>query len=107
MYSETETVDLVRGLSKKRLKVCIDQGWIIASIGDSGPAYADIDLARLHLICSLQDDLGVDQDLLGTMLSLLDQVYGLRHELKTILRAIDSEPEDIQARLISKIKANT
>lgn len=103
MYNVSETIALVNGLSAKRLNYCLDQGWIYASIGDSGPGFGDIDIARLSLICTLQNDMEIDDDMLPTILSLIDQVYGLRSDLRNIMQVISSEPDDIKQRFMAKL----
>lgn len=103
MFSETDVISRVSGLSSARLQICLERGWVIASNGDTGPRFAEIDVARLRLICTMQDDMELDEDLLPTMLSLLDQVYGLRHELRSVLQIIAEQPEDIRDRIVASL----
>lgn len=101
MYSETETIARVNGLSIRRLQLCIDKGWVVAFVDSKGLAFEDIDIARLQLICTLQDDMEVDDDLLPTLLSLLDQLYDLRRELRSTLRAISAQPDAVQQEILT------
>jgi len=101
MYSETETIARVNGLSIRRLQLCIDKGWVSAFVDHKGLAFEDIDIARLQLICTLQDDMEVDDDLLPTLLSLLDQLYDLRRELRSTLRAISAQPDEVQQEILT------
>jgi len=100
MFSERDTIRQVPGLSKSRLQICIRKGWVNAATGEKGPIFAEIDVARLQLICTLQDDIGVDADLLPTLLSLLDQVYGLRQDLRDVMRAVSAQPSDVRAQIL-------
>ncbi|MCP5037958.1 MAG: hypothetical protein GY945_10205 [Rhodobacteraceae bacterium] len=100
MFSERDTIRQVPGLSKSRLQICIREGWVSAATGEQGLSFAEIDVARLQLICTLQDDIGVDTDLLPTLLSLLDQVYGLRQDLRDVMRAVDAQPSDVRAQIL-------
>ena len=40
------------------------------------------------------------------VLSLLDQVYGLRRELKALARAVDRQPEAVRQELMSAYRAH-
>ncbi len=104
MYSERDVLNRVRGLSKTRLQLWVREGWVSAATGEQGLAFADIDVARLQLICTLQDDMEVDADLLPTLLSLLDQVYGLRHDLRRMTRAVAAQPEDVRNRILRALE---
>ncbi len=105
MFSESETISLVPGLSAQRLQAWVERGWVATVITERGRIFGDIDVARLRLICELRDEMEVDSDLLPTMLRLLDQFYSLRRELRTTWQAIAAEPEDIRARIVARIEA--
>ena len=60
-----------------------------------------IDVARVRLIHDLRRDLDIGEDAMPVVLSLLDQVYELRGTLKSLLRALQSQPPDVQAQLLS------
>ncbi len=104
MYSEKETLTRVAGLSARRLHIWLERGWISATHDPNGLRFGDIDVARLQLICTLQDDMEVDEDLLPTLLSLLDQVYGLRRELRGVLHAIAAQPEGVRHDIMARIQ---
>ena len=104
MYSSSETIARVSGLTAERLEFCIEQGLVYTSIGHSGPVFGEIDVARLRLICTLQDEMDVDDDMLPSILSLLDHVYNLRRGLRMVARAIASEPKDIRLRILERLR---
>ena len=103
MFSESETISRVRGLSALRLQSWVERGWVAAVFTEKGRIYGDIDIARLQLICTLRDEMEVDRDILPTMLKLLDQLYGLRQELRATWQAIAAEPEDIRQRIAGRL----
>lgn len=103
MFSEIETIEQVSGLSWQRLQDWLARGWVETVITENGRIYGEIDVARLQLICTLRDELELDRDFVPTMLRLLDQVYGLRHDLRTVWQAIAAEPEDIRDRIIGRL----
>ncbi len=103
MYSESQVIALIGGLSARRLKIWVDQELVRATIAPEGLLFGDIDVARLHLICALKDDMEVDEDLLPTILSLLDQVYDLRRDMRALMQAIETQPEAIQTSILSAL----
>ncbi len=104
MFSETETISRVPGLSPQRLQAWVARGWVMSVITERGQIFGEIDVARLRLICTLRDEMQVDRDLLPTMLKLLDQIYGLRRELRATWQAVAAEPEDIRDRILARIE---
>ena len=105
MFSESETISRVSGLSAERLQTWVERGWITTVITESGRIFGDIDVARLQLICTLRDEMDVDSDMLPTFLKLLDQLYGLRRELRATWQAIAAEPEEVRERIAGRIPA--
>ena len=55
--------------------------WLLPQRVDDDVLFTEADLARAQLIHDLQDDLGVNREGIGIILSLLDQVHGLRQAL--------------------------
>lgn len=103
MYSEDETIAQVYGLSPQRLHDWVERGWVASVITEKGRIYGEIDVARLQLICTMRDDLELDRDFVPTMLRLLDQVYGLRKDLRAVWQAIAAEPAEIRDRITGRL----
>lgn len=106
MFSESETISRVPGLSAQRLQSWIDRGWVATVITERGRIFGEIDVARLSLICTLRDDMEVDSDMLPTVLKLLDQLYGVRRDLRATWKAISFEPEEVRDRILSRLEAD-
>ena len=69
--------------------------------------FSEADLARATLIRDLEDTLGFDEEQVPVLLNLIDQIHGLRAEMKTLLEAYEGLPEDSRKRvkvLISRRK---
>ena len=49
------------------------------------PAFSEIDLARAKLIRDLKQDMGVNNEGIGIILDLLDQVHSLRQAMAETL----------------------
>ena len=52
--------------------------------------FSDAGIARAQLIRDLKNDLGVNDEGVGVILSLVDQVHGLRGVLTEVLRSVRS-----------------
>ncbi len=59
--------------------------------------FQDIDVARIRLIVELRDVLEIDEPALPTVLSLLDQLYGLRRQMRQLNTALEILPPDLRA----------
>ena len=88
----TEVTALFSDLSQVELVHWVEQGWVIPDAeGTAAEATAyvfrEIDVARVRLIHDLRRDMDVGEDAVPLVLSLLDQIYELRSQLKAALRA--------------------
>ena len=83
-------------LDAATLNVWIDEEWLIPRASGSALQFSDADLARARLIRDLKLELGVNDEGIGIILHLLDQLHGLRslvrdiHAIGTSDRARDS-----------------
>ena len=74
-------------LDLETLEVWIEEEWLVPSGTATDQAFSEADLARAKLIKELMQDLGVNEEGVGVILNLLDQVHGLRKVLADRLRA--------------------
>jgi chaperone modulatory protein CbpM len=58
-----------------------------------------VDVARVRLLNDLERALDFDDETVPLVLSLLDQIHGLRGELRTLARAIDEQPDHVRDRI--------
>lgn len=98
--SEKDVLRRVTGVSRIRLQTWVQRGWIIPAVSNEGERYSEVDIARCDLIRQLRDELGVENDSVEIVLSLLDQVYGLRRELRAVMRAVETQPDDIRSGIL-------
>jgi chaperone modulatory protein CbpM len=80
--------ELVRlaGCSHDDLSRFVEEGWIVP---DAEDGFAEADVARLHLIVELRRDLAIDDEAMPVVLSLLDQVYVLRRQLRLLSTLVE------------------
>ena len=63
-----------------------------------------IDLARLRLLNELADDLGLDEDTVGAVVALIDQVHTLRTELRLVAAAIAEQPPQTREAIAGALR---
>lgn len=90
---EQEVVATVRRLKLRELRVWVRNGWLCPAEGDDGPLFDELDVARIRLICDLQKEMALQADAIPVVLSLLDQLHGLRRELRGLAEAVDRQPD--------------
>ena len=98
---------LVRDMADLRaedLKAWIDSGWLRPIRSDSDYEFSDVDVARCRFIVELRQEFEIDDETMPMVLSLVDQVYGLRRRLRQLLAAVDRAPEDARQALARAIE---
>jgi chaperone modulatory protein CbpM len=85
IISKLEFLDRTQ-LDLETLEVWIEEEWLVPTRTETELAFSEADLARAELIHDLKQELGVNDEGVGVILNLLDQVHGLRKALAEILR---------------------
>jgi chaperone modulatory protein CbpM len=84
----TEREFLLRArLDRATLSIWIEEEWLIPGRTAHELAFTDMDLARANLIHDLKDKMGVNDEGLGVILHLLDQMHALRRALADTLNS--------------------
>ncbi len=96
MMQLTAVTALFVDLPAQELTGWIERGWVQPESADSGWVFEAIDIARVRLIHDLRRDMDVTEDAIPLVLSLLDQVYELRAQLKAVLLAVEAQPEAVR-----------
>ena len=99
MMEEKEVLGHFVSLRRETLHVWVERGWVTPERGEGGYHYREIDVARVSLIQEFSTDLALGEDAVDVILSLLDQVHGLRHQLRCFADAISAEPDDVRQRI--------
>lgn len=97
--NEYQVVETVGAVSVTELRIWVSEGWVRPRAGETGHEYDEIDLARVRLVCELRETLGLEEEALPLVLSLIDQLHGLRGELQTLAKVIDEQPEEVRSLL--------
>jgi len=98
-YTEDDVIARITLLTRPQLISFVRAEIVMPLQSESGPVYRQIDLARIELLCELCDQYDLQEDALGMVMSLVDQLHGVRAELRVVLEAIEAEQADVRARL--------
>ncbi|HLZ64842.1 MAG TPA: hypothetical protein VKQ29_01365 [Aliidongia sp.] len=79
----------------------IERGWVRPDRDGADWAFASVDVARVRLIYDLRRHLGVEEDAVPLILSLVDQVYDLRTTLKAVSAALDTQPAEVRQAVLA------
>jgi chaperone modulatory protein CbpM len=83
----------------------VEHRWVAPEPGaDGGWIFQAIDVARVRLIYDLRRDMAVSEDMVPLVLSLLDQIYELRAQLKSVTRAIDGLPAPVRTQILAALE---
>jgi chaperone modulatory protein CbpM len=93
----------VGGLDEAELVAWIERRWVRAEAAPGGYLFREVDVARVRLILEIRRECAVDDEALELVLSLLDQVYRLRRQLKALSDAVASQPEEIRGRILGAL----
>jgi chaperone modulatory protein CbpM len=103
MPSEQDVVARVQSLTVTRLRVWVREG-LIKPADETAQSYSEADIARAALIRTLEDELGFGQEDVPVLLNLIDQIHGLRSELRGLLDALDELPPDVRTTVRMRIE---
>jgi chaperone modulatory protein CbpM len=103
IYSETEVVARVSGLTVARLRAFVAADCVRPAEAGGRLAFAEADLARVQLLEELVEDFELDEDAASMVVSLIDQIHGLRRELRRLGEAVAEEHPEVRARITGRI----
>jgi chaperone modulatory protein CbpM len=104
--SKDEVLAHIERISITRLDAWIEQDCVRPDPAGGKPIFSEADLARLRLICLLQDDFDVGEEALPVVLSLIDQLHGVRRALRELVNAVDGQPEAVRAEIARAFRAS-
>lgn len=107
IYSETEVVAEVRGLTVARLRAFVAADCLMPEERDGRLAFGEADIARARLLEDLVEDFGLDEDAAAMVIALVDQIHGLRHQLRRLGEAVAAEHPEIRTRIGQRLGARS
>ncbi|MFN0190964.1 MAG: chaperone modulator CbpM [Aestuariivirga sp.] len=74
-------------LDEATLDIWIEEEWLVPEGTGAELAFSEADLARALLILDLVEELGVNNEGVGVILHLLDQMHGLRSAISGLVES--------------------
>lgn len=102
-YSEAEVIATVEGMTVRRLRAFVAAECVRPAERAGRLAFAEADLARVRLLAELTADFDLDEEASALVLSLIDQIHGLRRELRHLGEALAQEPDEVRARVRGRL----
>lgn len=96
MIALNELLGRVRGLDQHELTCWVENRWVLPEQHGDTWLFHEVDVARIELIREIRQDFAIDDEAVPVVLGLLDQVYGLRRQLRRLCDALASQPSDVQ-----------
>ena len=104
MRTFQEVVAAFETLDATELQHWIEERWILPAQEGGSYVFSDLDFARVTLIQEMRTDLDVDAEAIPLVLSLLDQAYSMREQVRALMRAIDAQPEETRKAIEAFLK---
>ena len=94
----------VPGVRETEIVAWVERGWVRPDPSDDEWVFQEIDVARVRLIHDLREAMAVQEETIPLVLSLLDQVYELRGQMRAIARAVESQDSAVRAAILAAIR---
>ncbi len=104
MLLTLEEVEVRTELQRTEIFHFIQQTWILPVQEDGLYFFDEADVARVHLIVELRNDMAVNDEAIPIILQLLDQVHSLRHAVEELQGGIAALSESARAELDAAMK---
>ena len=90
-FAELERGELVRWVENR---------WILPEEASEQTGerwvFHEVDVARVELILDIRREFAVDDEAMALVLSLLDQVYSLRRQMRRLCDALEQQPREVR-----------
>ena len=104
MPTEQDVIARVQSLTMTRFRIWVSQG-LIKPADEATQSYSEADIARADLIRTLEDELGFAEEDVPVLLNLIDQIHGLRSELRGLLEVLDELPPEMRSTVRMRIES--
>jgi chaperone modulatory protein CbpM len=104
MMRFTAVIALFPDLRETELQAWVSRGWVRPEGTDPDWIFADIDIARVRLIHDFRHTMDVQEETIPLVLSLLDQVYTLRSQMRAVARAVETQPEPVRTAILAALR---
>src|SRR5271166_2743666 len=98
-----ELLHRVHGLDRSELARWVENRWVLPQRRDETWIFDEVDAARVELIFEIRHEFAIDDEAVPLVLGLLDQIYGLRRQLRRLCDAVAAQPPEVQAAIRSAL----
>jgi chaperone modulatory protein CbpM len=94
--------DLLRqfaGLEQSELMRWVANRWVLPERAGEGWRFHEVDVARVELILEIRREFTIEDDGLALVLGLLDQLYGLRRQMRRLCDAVAAQEPEARAAI--------
>jgi chaperone modulatory protein CbpM len=99
MIALDELLSRFGGLDRRELADWVENRWVLPEQRGDTWLFHEVDVARVELILEIRHEFAIDDEALPLVLGLLDQVYGLRRQLRRLCDALAAQPAEVQATI--------
>ncbi|MGQ0662928.1 MAG: chaperone modulator CbpM [Pseudomonadota bacterium] len=92
------------GLEADELVLWVERKWVLPLAADGEPLFSAADLARVGMIVELKRELGINDEAMPVVLGLLDQIYGLRRQVRQLIATLGELPEAQRRSLAARLR---
>jgi chaperone modulatory protein CbpM len=96
MIAFDEILIRLRGLERRELVRWVENRWVLPERRAETWVFHEVDVARVELIFEIRRDFAIDDEAMPVVLSLLDQVYNLRRQMRRLCDAVAAQPDEIR-----------
>jgi chaperone modulatory protein CbpM len=104
MMRFSSVVALFPDLPETELVSWVERGWVRPEGTEPDWVFQEIDVARVRLIHDFARAMAVPEDTMPLVLSLLDQVYTLRGQMRALARAVEGQPETVRDAILAALR---
>lgn len=104
MFREAELIAMIDGLRRAELRRWVAAGWVVPERHDGAWRFREIDVARVRMIVDMRRAMRLSEADLPMVLSLVDQVYSLRRELRDLAGAVEAQPEKVRHAIARHVR---
>ena len=87
------------GLDRVELSRWVENRWLLPETAGGRWVFREVDIARVELILDIRREFAVADEAMPLVLSLLDQLYSLRRQLRRLSAALETQPPEVQAAI--------
>ena len=96
MIAFDELLGCFAGLDRGELARWVENRWVLPEQHGETWLFREVDVARVELILEIRHEYAIDDEAVPLVLGLLDQVYGLRRQLRRLCDALAAQPPEVQ-----------